>query len=58
MKSIVLRALALSVGVALLVGCDKPSGPGAGPAAAQGAPMPTPEVSVVTAHASDGTDDP
>lgn len=46
MRSMLLRAVALCAGVALLTGCDKPSGPGASP----GAQMPTPEVSVMTAQ--------
>ena len=47
MRSMLFRLAALAACAILLVGCEKPAGPAAGP----GAQMPTPEVSVVTAQA-------
>ncbi|NEX22654.1 efflux RND transporter periplasmic adaptor subunit [Thiorhodococcus mannitoliphagus] len=47
-RSILLRALVFGMSASFLVACNQPSGQGAGPG--KGAQMPTPEVSVVTAH--------
>ncbi|EGV28048.1 efflux transporter, RND family, MFP subunit [Thiorhodococcus drewsii AZ1] len=47
-RSSVLRAVVFSAGALSLVGCNQPTGQGAGPG--KGAQMSAPEVSVVTAH--------
>ncbi|HYN76763.1 MAG TPA: efflux RND transporter periplasmic adaptor subunit [Lamprocystis sp. (in: g-proteobacteria)] len=46
-----LRRIALSAALAVLAGCDKPTGAPPGPGAGPGSPTPTPEVAVLAARA-------